>query len=186
MALTESDMTRLETHLPAFELLDVRKDDNRYSVSSGSRDKPILIVFICNHCPYVVHIIEEMVSVADEYKGRVDTVFISSNDAKSYPDDAPDKMRVFAEKYKFNVPYLYDESQNIAKLFSAQCTPDFFLYDCSGMLVYGGQFDDARPGNDEVITGESLKKAMDAVLSGDPVSGKQLPGCGCSIKWKQT
>ena len=147
------------------------------------RDKPLLVVFICNHCPYVVHIIDVLVALTNEYKHQIETVFISSNDVMAYPADSPSNMEKFADKYAFMVPYLYDESQTVAKLFSAQCTL-IFLYNADCELIYEGQFDSARPKNNIPVTGKDLRRAIKAVLSGSSKIEHQLPATGCSIKWK--
>ena len=144
-------------------------------------DGATLVCFICNHCPYVKHIKQGLLDLASDYLPQgVSIVAISSNDPEAYPDDAPDKMAL--EGYPF--PYLFDETQEVARAYSAACTPDFFLFDSSRSLVYRGQFDDSRPGNGIPVTGSSLREALDALLAGEPVSPEQKPSIGCNIKWK--
>ncbi|MEL6926716.1 MAG: thioredoxin family protein, partial [Bacteroidota bacterium] len=143
------------------------------------------VMFICNHCPYVIHVIEETVALAKEYQeSGFSFVAISSNDVANYPDDSPDKMKQFAEKYDFSFPYLYDESQEVAKAYDAACTPDFYVFDGQQQLVYRGRLDGARPKTDDPVTGEELRAALDAILLGRPVSETQFPSMGCNIKWK--
>ncbi len=183
MALTASKMNQLNSKLQEFSLPDVTNDGALYSVEL-ERDKPLLVVFICNHCPYVVHIIDVLVDIVTTHQNQIETVFISSNDVAAYPDDSPSNMEKFAKEHKFTAPYLYDESQSVAKSFSAQCTPDFFLYNHSCELVYEGQFDSARPNNDDPVTGKDLDEAMKAVLLGSSKIDNQQPATGCGIKWK--
>lgn len=155
------------------------------SLSDYQESKALLIIFMCNHCPYVIHIISKLVDVVKAYQPLgLGVIAISVNDIESYPADAPDKMSEMAVKYSFSFPYLYDESQQSAKDYNAVCTPDLFLYDQKRELVYHGQFDNARPRNSEPITGNDLKKAIQNVLNDVPVSSAQTPSVGCSIKWK--
>ncbi len=150
------------------------------------RDAPaLLVVFLCNHCPYVKHIRHALADFAREYQPRgLAVVGINSNDASQYPDDAPDKMVEEVREVGYTFPYLYDETQEVAKAYRAACTPDFFLYDRERRLVYRGQFDDSRPGNEVPVTGRDLRTAADAVLAGRPVPQDQKPSLGCNIKWK--
>ncbi len=146
--------------------------------------KPLLVAFICNHCPYVKHIADRLAFVASDLMGRgVAVVGINSNDVDNYPDDSPAKMVEEVDLRGYTFPYLFDESQEVARAYSAQCTPDFFLFDADHLLAYRGQFDDSRPGDGKLITGADLLAAADAVLAGRPVE-KQLPSIGCNIKWK--
>lgn len=183
MAATFSTMLELQTPAPDFALPDtdgrvVRRDD-----FVGA--KGLLVVFICNHCPYVKHINAGLVAFAKDYvpKGLA-MVAISSNDAKQYPDDSPENMRRVKEAQGYPFPYLYDASQEVAKAYRAACTPDFFLFDGVRTLVYRGQFDSSRPGNGQRVTGADLRAAVDKLLAGRPIAREQTPSLGCSIKWK--
>jgi len=145
-----------------------------------------LVVFICNHCPYVIHIRDSFISFSTEYESKgLGIVAISSNDVVSYPDDSPEKMRDEALKYAYPFPYLFDENQNVAKAYRAACTPDFFLYDNERTLVYRGQYDSSRPKNSVPVTGEDMRKATEALLNGDIIPAEQMPSMGCNIKWKK-
>jgi thiol-disulfide isomerase/thioredoxin len=142
-------------------------------------------MFICNHCPYVVHVRETLAKIGEDYVPKgIGIVAISSNDANNYPDDAPKKLKTMAESLKFNFPFCYDDTQDVAKAYRAVCTPDFFLFDKEQQLVYRGQLDDSRPGNNKPVDGASLRSAIGAVLTGQAVAVKQKPSVGCSIKWK--
>ena len=155
------------------------------SLSDYQQSSALLIVFMCNHCPYVIHIISKLVEVVKGYQPQgLEAIAISVNDVESYPADAPEKMSEMAAKYGFSFPYLYDESQQSAKDYKAVCTPDLFLYDEERRLAYHGQFDSARPRNNKPITGSDLKQAIESVLNHVPVSSEQTPSVGCSIKWK--
>jgi peroxiredoxin len=183
MARTPSTMVDLGTTAPDFNLPDtggqiVRRDDLRDATA-------LLVMFICNHCPFVQHIRQELSRFAHDYLGKgLAMVAINSNDVGSYPDDRPEKMAEEKKRYDYPFPYLYDESQSVAKAYGAACTPDFFLFDGERRLVYRGQFDDSRPGNDRPVSGSDLRAAADAVLSGRPVNPEQRPSLGCNIKWK--
>jgi peroxiredoxin len=183
MASVTSTMLPLGTVAPAFALPDT--EGNKVSISDF-RDAPaLLIVFMCNHCPYVKHIRETFVQLVREYQARgVAVVGINSNDVENFPDDSPELMARDAETYGYTFPYLYDESQEAARAYRAACTPDFFLFDGNRRLVYRGQMDSSRPGNDKSLTGEDLRAALDAVLAGEEVSPLQKPSMGCNIKWK--
>jgi thiol-disulfide isomerase/thioredoxin len=148
-------------------------------------DKATVVAFICNHCPYVIHIIDALVKVGKDYipKG-VSFVMINANDVANYPADAPDKMVEFARERDFPFPYLYDESQEVAKAYDAACTPDFSVFDGNMKCVYRGQFDDSRPKNDKPVTGADLRRILDLILAGKPVPTAQVPSIGCNIKWK--
>ena len=182
MAATRSIMTELGRKAPEFNLANVA-DGKMLSLSDFGSKKALLVMFICRHCPYVVHVKPELIRLAKDYQGKsVGIVGISSNDARRYPDDAPDKLAELSRE--LGVPVLYDESQSVAKAYRAACTPDFFLFDQDRNVVYRGQLDDSRPGNNRPLTGRDLRAAMDAVLSDHPVNPQQWASIGCSIKWK--
>lgn len=183
MALTPSTMQTLGTKAPDFSLPD--SVSGKQISLSQFRGRPLLVMFICRHCPYVKHIETELARLGRDYAGKeLALVAISSNDAVKYPDDAPDKLASMAKMLGFTFPLCYDESQTVAQSYGAACTPDFFLYDSTHALVYRGQFDGSRPGNAEPVTGRDLRAALDAVLSGRSVSTEQRPSLGCNIKWK--
>ena len=184
MAETPSTMAPLGTVAPDFQLPDTT---GKLVSAHDLRDAPALLVtFICNHCPFVKHIRAGLAQFAREYQARgLAIVAINSNDAKSYPDDSPAKMAEEVRRAGYTFPYLYDETQAVAKAYGAACTPDFFLFDRDCRLVYRGQFDDSRPGNGIAVTGKDMRAALDAVLAGKPVSPNQKPSIGCNIKWKQ-
>ena len=182
MAPTPSTMLSLGTQAPDFSLPNV--DGTRVS-REDLAGKPLLVAFICNHCPFVKHVIDAFVEKAREYQKKgVKVVAISSNDIEGFPEDDPEHMKQFANERGFTFPYLYDEDQSVARSYHAACTPDFFLFDKAHKLVYRGQFDGARPGNDEPVTGEDLTAAVDAVVAGKPAPSPQKPSMGCNIKWK--
>lgn len=184
MARTESNMIELGTKAPEFTLLDPN-DGKFLTLTSQKSDKATLIMFICNHCPFVIHIANELSSFANEYKDKgLSIIAINSNDITNYPDDSPEKMITFSEKYKFEFPYLFDETQNVAKEYGATCTPDFFLYDGDLKLRYRGQFDDSRPGNGIPVTGKDIKAAFESMLINKLPNSVQKPSVGCGIKWK--
>lgn len=183
MVLTPSTMLPLGTPAPDFNL----PDTNGESVSlAGFKDsKALLVMFICNHCPYVKHVADELARLGKTYQDKgVGVVAISSNNVETHPDDSPQKMAGEARMRGYTFPYLYDETQNVAKAYSAACTPDFFLFDADKRLVYRGQLDESRPGNEKPVTGRDLRAALDSVLEGKPVRGDQRPSMGCNIKWK--
>jgi len=184
MAKTPSTMIPLGTNAPDFTLIDT-VSGKTLSLDEMKSDKATVIMFICNHCPYVIHVNDELVRLSDEYieKG-VSFIAISSNDVENYPDDSPEKMKENAQKLGYKFPYLYDESQDVAKAYQAACTPDFFVFDSDLKLVYRGQLDDSRPGSDIPLSGKDLRNALDAVLQGKSVSDTQKPSLGCNIKWK--
>ncbi len=184
MARTESTMLRLGTAAPDFELPDV-VSGRRVSLGTFAGRKALLVMFICRHCPYVKHVEKELTRLGSDYADQpVGIVAISSNDAASYPDDAPESLREMAVGLGFRFPLCYDETQEVAKAYAAACTPDFFLFDEERCLVYRGQLDGSRPGNSTPVTGVDLRTAIDAVLDGRPVGSLQKPSLGCNIKWK--
>ena len=184
MSKTPSTMLELGTKAPDFSLTDVVSNE-KISLSDFDDYPALLVVFMCNHCPYVKNIRDAFVKFAKEYQDRgLGIVAISSNDAKNYPDDSPEKMKQEAEEYDYPFPYLYDESQEVAKAYRAACTPDFFLYNEDRELVYRGQFDDSRPGNDIPPTGKDLREAVDRLLEEGAIVEEQIPSIGCNIKWK--
>ncbi len=177
-------MLPLGTKAPDFRLPDVVTGDH-VSLEDINSDKATVIMFICNHCPYVIHIQEKMVTLAHEYIERgVSFAAISSNDVDNYPADAPDKMKERASELGFRFPYLYDESQEVAKAYMAACTPDFYVFDRNLSCVYRGRMDDSTPGNGKPVSGKDLRTALDAMLLGESVSDQQMPSMGCNIKWK--
>ncbi|MCZ7602739.1 MAG: thioredoxin family protein [Melioribacteraceae bacterium] len=185
MAATPSAMVELGTKAPGFNLPDTISG-KQISLDEIKSDKATVVMFICNHCPYVIHIIEKLSEVIKEYQKKgISFVAISSNDVQNYPQDSPDKMKEFAEEFNFSFPYLYDETQEVAKAYQAECTPDIFVFDKELKLVYRGQFDDSRPSKDTQVTGKDLTAALDAILEGKHVSEKQIPSVGCNIKWKR-
>lgn len=184
MALTPSTMLPLGTAAPNFELPDT-VSGKKLNLQQLKSNVATVIMFICNHCPYVKHIQRELKQFAQEYqKKNVAVIAISSNDVENYPDDSPEKMRETAEKFAYTFPYLYDESQEVAKAYQAACTPDFYLFDKNLKCVYRGQFDDSRPGNNIPVTGKDLKKALDNLIADKPIDPNQKPSMGCNIKWK--
>ena len=185
MALTPSTMRLgLGTKAPDFDLPDV-VSGRRISLKTFEGKRALLVMFICRHCPYVQHVKEELTRLGRDYAGKgAGIAAISSNDAQTHPDDAPEKLKELAKQLGWGFPFCYDESQETAKAYSAACTPDFFLFDQSRSLVYRGQMDDSRPGNNKPVTGRDLRAAMDAVLAGKPVNPDQRPSIGCNIKWK--
>lgn len=184
MALKDSTMLPLGTPLPHFELPDVRTG-HMVSDESFVGKHAILVMCICRHCPYVVHVQEELAKLGRDYQLKnVGMVAISSNDVTRYPQDSPIRLKEMAEELDFRFPYCYDESQEVAKALTAACTPDFFVFNGERNLVYRGQLDDSRPGNGKAVTGRDLRMALEAVLDNQPVSVVQKPSAGCSIKWK--
>jgi peroxiredoxin len=184
MVAVPSTMLALGTPLPSFELPDT---EGRAVKSDDFAGAPALMVaFICNHCPYVKHVEREFARLAAEYQKRgVAVMGISSNDARAYRDDRPEELRRQKERVGFTFPYLYDEAQQVARVFRAACTPDFYVFDRERRLVYRGQMDDSRPGKDAPVTGRDLRAALDAVLEGRDPPAEQKPSLGCNIKWKE-
>jgi thiol-disulfide isomerase/thioredoxin len=176
-------MLPLGTPAPRFSLSD--PDGKLHSFDDAKDAKAVVVMFICNHCPYVKHVAGEIARVAREYRAKGVAFFaVNSNDVAAYPDDHPAKMREEAKSRGYTFPYLYDETQDVARAYRAACTPDFFLFDEERKLVYRGQLDDARPGNGKPNDGRSLRAALDAVLAGNAPSEDQMPSLGCNIKWK--
>jgi len=181
MPAVESEMLELGTRAPDFSLPD--PDGEMFSMEDGAA--AYLVMFICNHCPYVRHVGDELVRLGADYVPRNVAIFaINSNDVERFPADGPDEMRRKAKTAGYAFPYLLDADQSVAKAYRAACTPDFYVFDADRRLVYRGQLDDARPANDAPVDGHDLRAALDAVLAGEPVSGTQTPSIGCSIKWK--
>ena len=180
----QSTMLALGTTAPPFALPDIASGKTVF-LEDFSASRALLVAFICNHCPYVKHVLDGFVAFAREYAPRgLAVVAISSNDVTRYPEDSPTDMGKLAREKNFTFPYLYDESQFVARAYDAVCTPDFFLFDNNRRLVYRGQFDGSRPGGRQPVTGADMRVAADAVLAGNPVPHAQLPSVGCSIKWK--
>jgi peroxiredoxin len=176
-------MTPLGTPAPPFRLPDTA--GIIVSLDDFKEAPALLIMFICNHCPFVIHVREELARLGKDYQAKgVAIVGINANDVENYPDDSPEKMAEQAKLVGYTFPYLFDETQETAKAYRAACTPDFFLFDKDRKLVYRGQLDASRPGNDIPVTGADLRNALDAVLAGNPVSSEQKPSLGCDIKWK--
>ena len=181
----ESTMLPLGTKMPSFNLLGI--DDEMYSNEIFDGKKGSLVMFICNHCPFVKHVNEEIVNLSNEIMGNdIGVIGINSNDStqEKYAEDSIDKMREYADNLGYNFPYVVDEDQSVAKNFTAQCTPDFFLFDSDQNLVYRGQLDGSRPGNDVPTNGESLRSAIQALLNNEDPISEQLPSMGCNIKWR--
>lgn len=187
MAYTESNMLPLDALAPDFRLPDT-VSGRMVSLQDVASPVATVVMFLCNHCPYVLHVNEEIVRISTQYQARgISFVAISSNDAGAYPEDGPDQMRAHAAAVGYNFPYLYDERQDVAKRYDAACTPDFYVFDGRLRLVYRGQLDDSRPKRNPVpVTGADLRAALDAVLAGTPVNAQQRPSGGCNIKWKVT
>lgn len=184
MALTESNMLPLGTKAPQFTLPDTVSGE-RLGYVDIKGDKATVVMFICNHCPYVIHVNNALVDIANEYKEKgVGFVAISSNDVENYPDDSPDKMKLIAKVLRYPFPYLYDESQQTARDYQAACTPDFYVMDSTDRLVYRGRLDGSRPGNNIPLSGSDLRFAVDAAILGFGAIAPQIPSAGCNIKWK--
>ena len=184
MALTESNMLPLGTTAPSFNLPDVISGQEK-SFTDVRGSKATVVMFICNHCPFVVHVNDEVVAIANQYQDQgVGFVGISSNDVQNYPQDGPEKMSIVAKVLKYPFPYLYDESQDVAKAYDAACTPDFYIFNGQDELVYRGRLDSSRPGNGVPVTGSDLRFAIEATLLGISNISPQLPSAGCNIKWK--
>ena len=185
MANTPSNMLELGTKAPFFELPNPAKNNELQRLEDLKGSKGTLVIFMCNHCPFVIHVIEKLVELYEDYKGKgIEFIAINSNDVINYPADSPEQMVDFAEEKGFTFPYLYDESQAVAKAYDAACTPDFYFFDDKLDLIYRGQMDDSRPGNNKEITGEDLVIAFENLLAGQPQEELQRPSLGCNIKWK--
>lgn len=184
MALTPSNTQELNFKAPSFTLLEPLSNSVK-ALHDLKGEYGTLVLFICNHCPYVIHIIDGIVKLADDYKEKgIKLIAINANDAMSYPEDSPQKMIEFATKHAFSFPYLYDESQVTAKAYGAVCTPDFYLLDQNDIVIYRGRFDAARPGNQVKISGSDMREAFDRLLAKEKQVEGQLPSLGCNIKWK--
>ncbi len=180
----ESIMLPLGSEAPDFSLRDV-VSGQLYRLDSFSEKAALLVMFLCRHCPYVQHIEQEVARIGRDYEATgLGMVGISSNDPVHYPDDAPDRLKEMARRLGFRFPLCFDETQEVAKVYRAACTPDFYLFDGQRRLVYRGQLDESRPGSRQPVTGQDLRAAIDAVLAGKPVPARQKPSIGCSIKWK--
>lgn len=184
MAKTASSMIPLGSVAPEFTLLDVVSGQIK-SLQELRSETATVVMFICNHCPFVKHIRAELAALGREFQARgVAVIAINSNDVDSYPEDAPEKMKIEAETHAYTFPYLYDETQEVAKAYRAECTPDFYVFDAAMACVYRGQLDDSRPGNGIEVSGGDLRAAVESVLAGKPVNQNQKPSIGCNIKWK--
>jgi peroxiredoxin len=175
-------MMDLGTPAPPFSLADVRTGK---SISPDQTGRPLLVMFICFHCPYVIHVREELPRIGKDYTGKVDIIAISANDAVSYPADSPANLAKMADELGLTFPLCYDETQNVAKAYTAACTPDFFLFDARHRLAYRGQLDASRKSNNIPVDGRDLRAAMDALLAGQSPSATQIPSIGCNIKWRE-
>ena len=186
MARTPSNMLPLQTLAPKFYLKDTNSNYH-YSFDDLKGTKGTLVIFICNHCPFVHHIVEELVMIVNDYRVLgIGFMAISSNDIEQYPQDSPELMTEFAFQNRFEFPYLFDETQEVAKAFDAACTPDFFLFDNQNRLIYRGQMDDSRPGNGIPTSGSDLRNALDSLIYNRSLASPQKPSLGCNIKWKST
>ena len=184
MVKTASTMLSLGTTAPEFQLLDV-VSGKTISLDNFTGSQALLVMFICQHCPFVKHIKSELAKIGQDYSQQpLGIVAISANDVANYPDDSPEKLKQMAEEFSFNFPVCYDESQEVSKAYTAACTPDFFLFDRDNKLAYRGQLDDSRPSTDIPVTGKDLRSAIDAVLQDRKIDFEQKPSIGCNIKWK--
>jgi peroxiredoxin len=185
MPAVESNMFPLGKKAPSFELANA-VDGKTVRLEDVKSDIATVIMFICNHCPFVKHVQHELVRLANDYQPKgISFIAINSNDVEKYPDDSPENMKKVAEELGYPFPYLFDETQEVAKAYQAACTPDFYIFDGELKCVYRGQLDDSRPNNGKPVTGESIRAALDALLHNEPVSENQKPSIGCSIKWKE-
>ena len=185
MALTPSNMLPLGTKAPDFTLVDA-VSERKMTLDDLKSDKATVIMFLCNHCPYVKHIQPELVKLAEDYIPEgIKFVAISSNDVEEYPEDSPELMQAEAKKWGYPFPYLYDETQSVAKAYDAACTPDFYIFNGELELVYRGQLDSSRPGNGKPLTGSDIRAALNDILKDNPISDQQVPSQGCNIKWKR-
>jgi peroxiredoxin len=178
-------MLPLGVDAPDFSLPDTVSGEQA-DLQSLKGEQATVVMFICNHCPYVKHIREELVNLASDYADNgVALIAISSNDVANYPEDSPEMMREEARKWGYTFPYLYDETQDIARAYHAACTPDFYIFDQALKLVYRGRLDESTPGNDHPLSGKDIRRALDDMINGNPVSQDQFPSMGCNIKWKE-
>ena len=184
MALTYSSMLDLGTEIVPFKLLNVLTNEN-FSSNNLDHNKSSLIMFICNHCPYVIHYHEEIIKLVNDFKNDINLVAISSNDIVNYPQDGPELMKDLWIDLELSFPYLFDETQEIAKKYKAECTPEFYLFNSDSKLVYRGRMDESSPGSNIDPSGEDLRNALNNLLNNKPISNDQLPSMGCNIKWKQ-
>jgi peroxiredoxin len=185
LARTPSNMLPLGTKAPDFKLINTI-DDSFISLEDSKGKNGTVIMFICNHCPFVIHVNETLVTIANHYQQKgINFIAISSNDIENYPQDAPDKMKIHAQNNNYPFPYLFDETQDIAKAYDAACTPDLFMFDKELSLEYRGQLDDSRPGNSIPVTGDDLRHALDCLLKNTKNTKAQKPSIGCNIKWKE-
>jgi len=183
MSLTYSSMLELNSNLIEFDLPNSVTNKN-FSTDNLGLDKPSLIMFICNHCPYVIHYHEQIQKLTRDFEEKFNFVAISSNDVENYPQDSPEKMKILWEELSLTFPYLYDETQDVAKKYKAECTPEFYVFNANKKLIYRGRFDDTSPGSDTDPNGEDLRSAMQALIDGQKISDEQFPSMGCNIKWK--
>lgn len=185
MARVPSTMVALGTKAPQFTLRDTISE-KQITLMDVKGVIGTMVMFICNHCPFVKHVNEELVKLSNEYKIKgIGFIAISSNDVIHHPDDSPTMMKYVAQELNYPFPYLYDETQDVAKAYDASCTPDFFIYDKNLQLVYRGQLDDSRPGNGVPVTGKDIRNALDCLINNQPVPEEQIPSIGCNIKWKK-
>jgi peroxiredoxin len=184
MALTASNEFAIGTKAPDFKLINTT-DDTFYALHDLKGEKATVILFICNHCPFVIHVNDVLVQLANEYQEKgINFIAISSNDVDNYPQDAPELMKQLAKNVHYPFPYLYDETQDVAKAYNAACTPDFYVFDANLKAVYHGQLDNSRPQNGKPVTGKDLKDSLENVLANKPVLENQKPSMGCGIKWR--
>ena len=183
MSLTYSSMLDLGTNLIKFNLLN-SLTGNKFSSDSIDKEKPTLIMFICNHCPYVIHYHRELIKFSNDYSKTVNMIAISSNDIVNYPEDSPEKMKEIWSKLGLSFPYLYDETQTIAKAYKAECTPEFYLFDTNRKLVYRGRLDESSPNSNIQPSGKDIRNALDNLFNDEEISNDQFPSMGCNIKWK--
>lgn len=184
MAKTPTIQLKLGYHAPSFQLTDVVSGD-KMGFNELKGQKGTVVMFICNHCPFVVHVMDELIRMGTDFRGRgIGFVAISSNDVSTHPDDSPEKMRELAVGREFPFAYLYDPTQEVAKAYFAACTPDFSVFDAEDLCVYRGQLDDARPGNDRPVNGKDLRNVLERLIVDEPIPTPQKPSLGCNIKWK--
>lgn len=184
MTVTPSTMLPLGTKAPAFNLTDTISGE-RFTLDDLKSDNATVIMFICNHCPFVIHVRDELIKITNDYESKgIAFIAINSNDVETYPTDSPDNMKKMAEQYHYPFAYLFDETQDVAKSYHAACTPDFYVFDKGLRCVYRGQLDSSRPGNNKPVTGSDLRATLDAILENKPVDSNQVPSQGCNIKWR--